>query len=97
MGFQAAFTCAEKVNVLPNKGGDLDWLYTLGRYNRAHGASSQAFLKPILDQAEPHELEQRASFDAFFNGRVAKRSLRILVIRKTMVSGAQSPKFACVR
>ena len=32
MGFQAAFTCAEKVNVLPNKGGDLDWLYTLGRY-----------------------------------------------------------------
>ena len=53
MGFQAAFTCAEKVNVLPNKGGDLDWLYTLGRYNRAHGASSQAFLKPILDQAEP--------------------------------------------
>uniref|UniRef100_UPI003FEF3B4C hypothetical protein n=1 Tax=Candidatus Fimivicinus sp. TaxID=3056640 RepID=UPI003FEF3B4C len=45
----------------------------------------------------PRELEQRASFDAFFNGRVAKRSLRILVIRKTMVSGAQSPKFACVR
>ena len=53
MGFQAAFTCAEKVNVLPDGGGDLDWLYTLGRYNRAHGASSQAFLKPILDQAEP--------------------------------------------
>lgn len=52
MGFQAAFTCAEKVNVIPEGGADTDWLYTLGRYNRAHGVSSQAFLKPILDQAE---------------------------------------------
>ena len=52
MGFQAAFTCAEKVNVIPEDKEDTDWLYTLGRYNRAHGASSQAFLKPILDQAE---------------------------------------------
>lgn len=52
MGFQAAFTCAEKVNVIPEDKENTDWLYTLGRYNRAHGASSQAFLKPILDQAE---------------------------------------------
>lgn len=52
MGFQAAFTCAEKVNVIPQGEKDTDWLYTLGRYNRAHGASSQTFLKPILDQAE---------------------------------------------
>lgn len=53
MGFQAAFTCGEKVNVIPEGSKDTDWLYTLGRYNRAHGTSSQAFLKPILDQAEP--------------------------------------------
>ncbi len=52
MGFQAAFTCAEKVNVIPSGQEDTDWLFTLGRYNRAHGISSQDFLKPILDRAE---------------------------------------------
>lgn len=40
MGFEAAFTCLEQVNVLT---GEPDELFELGRYNRAHGKSSERF------------------------------------------------------
>ena len=40
LGFRAGFTCTERVNVLT---GAADGLMELGRYNRAHGASSEAF------------------------------------------------------
>jgi len=40
MGFRAAFTCEEQVNVLS---GDARELFSLGRYNRPHGVSGAAF------------------------------------------------------
>ena len=40
LGFQAAFTCESKVNVLT---GDGEQLYHLGRYNRPAGISTEAF------------------------------------------------------
>lgn len=40
LGFQAAFTCNEEINLLT---GDREELFSLGRYNRPHGRSSQAF------------------------------------------------------
>ena len=42
MGFEAAFTCTEKINILT---GNKDELYHLGRYNRPHGISSEKFFK----------------------------------------------------
>ncbi len=42
MGFEAAFTCTEKINILT---GDADELYDLGRFNRPHGISSEKFFK----------------------------------------------------
>ena len=42
MGFRAAFTCTEQINILT---GDASELYYLGRYNRPHGISSEKFFK----------------------------------------------------
>ena len=42
MGFKAVFTCREKVNYI--KRGESN-LYSLGRFNRAHGKSSEEFFK----------------------------------------------------
>lgn len=42
MGFKAVFTCREKVNYI--KQGESS-LYSLGRFNRAHGKSSEEFFK----------------------------------------------------
>ena len=42
LGFLAAFTCAEQVNVLT---GEASELYDLGRYNRPHGVSSENFFR----------------------------------------------------
>lgn len=42
MGFLAAFTCTEKINVLT---GQADELYYLGRFNRPHGVSSEKFFE----------------------------------------------------
>lgn len=44
MGFQAAFTCTEKINVLT---GDIEQLYSLGRFNRPHGISSEKYFLNI--------------------------------------------------
>lgn len=44
MGFDAAFTCTEKVNVLT---GDEEELYYLGRFNRPHGMSSEKYFSKI--------------------------------------------------
>lgn len=49
MGFLAAFTCAEKINVLTGEDSEL---YYLGRYNRPHGISSEKFFgkwEKVLD------------------------------------------------
>ena len=40
LGFRAAFTCTEQVNVLTGAPGEL---LELGRYNRPHGVSSEVF------------------------------------------------------
>ena len=45
MGFQAAFTCEEKVNILSR---DEDCLFRLGRYRRPHGISGAQYLSGIL-------------------------------------------------
>lgn len=45
LGFEAAFTCEEKINVLTD---DPACLYRLGRYKRPHGVSSAAFFQKIL-------------------------------------------------
>ena len=42
LGFRAAFTCTEKVNVLS---GNPEELYCLGRFNRPHGPDSAAFFR----------------------------------------------------
>jgi len=42
MGFVAAFTCTEEINVLT---GAMEELYYLGRFNRPHGISSENFFK----------------------------------------------------
>ncbi len=42
MGFCAAFTCTEEINYLT---GDYEELYSLGRFNRPHGISSEKFFK----------------------------------------------------
>lgn len=44
MGFKAVFTCREKLNYI--KKGESS-LYSLGRFNRAHGKSSEEFFKVI--------------------------------------------------
>lgn len=45
MGFLAILTCAEKINSISY---DTEWLYSLGRFNRPYGISSEAFFKKIL-------------------------------------------------
>lgn len=47
MGFKAVFTCRERVNYI--KRGELS-LYSLGRFNRAHGKTSEEFFK-VIEQA----------------------------------------------
>lgn len=42
LGFRAALTCYEKINRLT---GDPEELYSLGRFNRAPGLSTEAFMK----------------------------------------------------
>jgi len=42
MGFQAAFTCTEEINLLTGKREEL---YYLGRFNRPHGINSEKFFK----------------------------------------------------
>ena len=42
LGFRAAFTCVERVNLLT---GEEDQLMELGRYNRPYGKSSEAFFQ----------------------------------------------------
>ena len=42
MGFEAAFTCTEVINLLT---GEAEELYYLGRFNRPHGISSENFFK----------------------------------------------------
>ncbi len=44
MGFSAAFTCTEEINVLT---GDENELYYLGRYNRPHGITSKKYFENI--------------------------------------------------
>ncbi len=44
MGFAAAFTCTEEINVLT---GDAEQLYYLGRFNRPHGISSEKYFENI--------------------------------------------------
>ena len=41
MGFDAAFVCEERINVIDTQ--DTEWLYRIGRYNRPHGLSSAEF------------------------------------------------------
>ena len=48
LGFLAAFTCAEKVNVLT---GEAEQLYDLGRFNRPHGVSSETFFRKWEENA----------------------------------------------
>lgn len=45
MGFKAALTCTEKPNTIEYNS---NWLFTLGRYNRANGKTSEQFFKKIL-------------------------------------------------
>ena len=42
LGFSAAFTCTERVNILS---GDPEDLYCLGRFNRPHGVDSETFFQ----------------------------------------------------
>lgn len=42
LGFRAAFTCEEKINVLT---GQEEELYNLGRFNRPHGPGSEKFFE----------------------------------------------------
>ncbi len=44
MGFCAAFTCTEKINILT---GNEEELYYLGRFNRPHGISSKNYFSKI--------------------------------------------------
>ena len=48
LGFLAAFTCTETVNLLH---GDAAELYDLGRYNRPHGVSSEKFFRKWEENA----------------------------------------------
>ncbi|MDD3243193.1 MAG: polysaccharide deacetylase family protein [Eubacteriales bacterium] len=45
LGFQAALTCEERINVVRY---DDDFLFHLGRFNRPNGLSSEAFFRKIL-------------------------------------------------
>ena len=46
LGFSAALTCAEKINLLSP--GDSDRLYHLGRFNRPSGETTEAFMNRVL-------------------------------------------------
>ncbi len=48
MGFNAAFTCTEQINILT---GEAEQLYYLGRFNRPHGISSENFFKKWEENA----------------------------------------------
>ncbi len=41
LGFKALFVCEERVNKI-NK-ADTEWMFSIGRYNRPHGLSSESF------------------------------------------------------
>lgn len=45
LGFEAAMTCEEKINILTH---DEACLYRLGRFKRPHGVSSEAFFQKVL-------------------------------------------------
>lgn len=45
MGFKAALTCAQRQNKIQE---GTQWLYSLGRFNRAYGKSSQEFFDGII-------------------------------------------------
>lgn len=45
MGFLAILTCAEKLNYIKS---DTEWLYSLGRFNRPYGVSTESFFNKIL-------------------------------------------------
>ena len=46
LGFSAALTCAEKINLLSPD--DPDRLYHLGRFNRPSGEETEAFMNRVL-------------------------------------------------
>ncbi|OJU16392.1 MAG: hypothetical protein BGN88_04200 [Clostridiales bacterium 43-6] len=50
MGFHVLFTCREKVNRIGKSQEDL---YTLGRYNRPHGISTDRFFRNFEKQLNP--------------------------------------------
>lgn len=45
MGFECAFVCESRINYIDRE--DTDWLYRIGRYNRAHGQSSAEFFSAM--------------------------------------------------
>lgn len=49
LGFRAAFTCTEKVNRLTGEAAEE--LYSLGRFNRPHGVSSEIFFRKWEENA----------------------------------------------
>ncbi len=44
-GIKMAFTCEERINII--KKSESDWLFGLGRYNRANGISSESFFEKM--------------------------------------------------
>ncbi len=46
LGFTAIFNCEEKINIIDKN--NTDFLYSLGRFNRPNGISSQQFFENIL-------------------------------------------------
>lgn len=49
IGFEATLSCYERVTIL--KRGDTDTLYSIGRYNRPAGVSTETFFKSIIKEA----------------------------------------------
>lgn len=47
MGFEAIFVCEERINYIDLE--NTDWLFNLGRFNRASGKSSEKFFSRLLD------------------------------------------------
>ncbi len=45
LGFKALFLCEERVNKI-NK-ADTEWMFSIGRYNRPHGISSESFFEKM--------------------------------------------------
>lgn len=51
MGFDAAFNCRERKNVI--RYDNTQWLYSLNRYNRPHGKTSEAFFRQVFPNETP--------------------------------------------